>query len=100
MKNLIVYYSHDGNTRYIEKLIAERIDADVLELKPKKEFPKEGFKKYFWGGKSAVFNEKPVLLNTLPVLDEYDTIIIGTPIWASTYAPPVNTFISSSHISK
>lgn len=99
MKGLVVFYSLEGHTKFIADTIAKELKCDLLELKPEKEFPKSKFRKYIWGGKSVVFNEKPKLKNEIPDLDKYDTIIIGTPIWASTYAPPINTFISENEIS-
>ena len=36
MKNLIVYYSYEGNTEELVKGIQKVIDADVLKLIPKK----------------------------------------------------------------
>lgn len=98
MKSLIVFYSLEGHTKFIANIIAEELQCDLLELKPEKEIPKTGFRKFFWGGKSAIFKEKPTLQNKIPNLKEYDTILIGTPIWASTYAPSVNTFVSDNEI--
>ncbi|MBI6872212.1 flavodoxin family protein [Clostridium aciditolerans] len=34
MKKLVVFYSFEGNTRYIAQSIAKAINADLLELKP------------------------------------------------------------------
>ncbi len=98
MKNLVVYYSLEGNTKLIAKTLAKEINADIIELIPKKEFPTKGFKKYFWGGKSAVFREKPILLNEEIDIGKYDNIFIGTPIWAGTYTPPINTFLEKYKI--
>lgn len=94
MKSLVVFYSLDGNTKLIADLIAEESDVEILQLKPKKEIPKSGFKKFFWGGKSIVFKEKPILQNEMPDIKKYDIVFIGTPIWSGSYAPPVYTFIS------
>lgn len=98
MKSAVVYYSLDGHTRFIAGLIASETGADVYELKPDKENTKTGFQKYFWGGKSVIFNEKPKLRNASPDLKDYDLVFIGTPIWASNYAPPVNTFLNNCHL--
>lgn len=38
MKNLVVYYSLEGNTKLIAEFIAKEIGADIIELKPKKNF--------------------------------------------------------------
>ena len=62
MKNLVVFYSLEGNTKFIASQIAKKVNADILELKTKKEYPNKGFKKYFWGGRSVLFNQKPELM--------------------------------------
>lgn len=93
MKTLVVFYSLEGNTKFIAEIIAKELQADLLELKTKKEFPTSGFKKYFFGGKSVVFKEKPTLTNDKIDLRPYDNIVIGTPIWDGTYSAPFNTFV-------
>jgi flavodoxin len=98
MKSAVVYYSMDGHTRFVADIIASETGADVYALKPDKENSKTGFQKYFWGGKSVMFNEKPKLKNALPDLKDYDLVFIGTPIWAARFAPPVNTFLSGCHL--
>lgn len=98
MKNLIVYYSLEGNTKFISESIAKEIDADILELKPKKEIPTSRLKKYIWGGKSVIFKQKPTLINEEIDLNKYHNIFLGTPIWMGTYAASFNTFIASNKI--
>lgn len=98
MKNLVVFYSLEGNTKLIADTIAEQINADILELKPKKKYPDSGFKKYFWGGRSVIFKEKPELLSYDINVDNYINIFIGTPIWVGIYAPPYNTFLNKENI--
>lgn len=100
MKGLVVFYSLGGHTKLIADIIAKELKCDLLELKPVKEYPKKGFAKYLWGGMSVILSKKPSLKNKIPNLNEYDTIFIGTPIWAGTYAPPINTFISETEISQ
>ena len=94
MKTLVVYYSLDGNTKLLAGKIAETLNADVIELKTNNKYPSEGFFKYLLGGKSVIFGEKPKLLNADIDLSLYETIIIGTPIWASSFTPPIKSFIS------
>ena len=94
-KIVVVYYSLTGNAEYVADLIAKNINADVIRLMPKKEMPNKGFKKYYWGGKSAVMKETPEL-NDCNEVDSYDYIIIGTPVWAGTFTPPIRTFIKEN----
>ncbi|MCC3869053.1 flavodoxin family protein [Terrisporobacter mayombei] len=98
MKNLVVFYSLEGNTKLIADIIAEKTNSDILELKPKKKYHNSGFKKYFWGGRSVLFKEKPELSSYEINIDNYENIFIGTPIWVGTYAPPYNTFLNQERI--
>lgn len=93
MKTLIVYYSLEGNTKYVAEKIAEQTGADLLCLEPEKAYPTGKVTKYLWGGRSAVMGDTPELKPYTLELQTYDTVIFGTPVWASTYTPPLRTFI-------
>lgn len=93
MKTLVVYYSLSGNTKRVAEYLKEKMKANLLEVKPVKEFPNKGFKKFFWGGKSAVMKETPKLEKYSFNPDKYDLIVIASPIWAGRITPPIRTFI-------
>ncbi len=94
MKTLIVYYSLEGNTDYAAKRIAERIGADTLRLIPKKAYADKGFAKFFSGGKSAVMAEKPALAPYDIDLGQYERVVLGFPVWAGSFAPPLRSFVT------
>ena len=96
MKTAIVYYSMGGNTEFAAKKIADKIDADLIRIEPEKSYPDKGFKKYLWGGKSAVMGDTPKLLPYEFDADKYDCIIFGYPVWASNFTPPIKTFIKAN----
>lgn len=96
MKDLVVYYSLEGNTEYVAGKIKSMTGADTLRLVPKKAYHDKGFAKFFWGGKSAVMAEKPALNEYEVNLGDYDRIIFGFPVWASNYTPPLRTFIEDN----
>lgn len=96
MKKAIIYYSMSGNTDYVAKNISDKVDADLIRINPKKEYPNKGIRKFLWGGKSAVMGETPPLEEYEFDVDKYDLIIFGTPVWASSYAPPIRTFIEEN----
>ncbi|MGC6177863.1 flavodoxin family protein [Lacrimispora sp. 38-1] len=98
MSVLVVYFSFEGNTKLIAEKIGETLNADIVELKTSKKYPTEGLGKYFWGGKSVVFGDKPTLINKSIDLSRYETIIIGTPVWAGSFAPPIRSFINNYEI--
>lgn len=93
MKIALVYYSLDENTAFAAEKIGLRLGADILRLKPEKEYPTDKIAKYFWAGKSAAFQEAPRLRPFNFDINNYDVIILGTPVWAGTFAPPMRTFI-------
>ncbi|TYB93778.1 MAG: flavodoxin [Kosmotoga sp.] len=109
-KVLLVYYSYDEFTKKIAEAIAHEIGADIQRLVPKEkgkrsfyqhvENPEqfEGYDKedekeeYIWGQESVEMDEKPEIEKLTYDPDNYQMIILGTPVWALTYAPPFNTF--------
>ncbi|MBN2790157.1 MAG: flavodoxin [Candidatus Delongbacteria bacterium] len=94
MRKLVVYYSLDGNTKFISENIAQEISADILELKPVKEITRNNFMKIFSGGKQSMMKAEPEIQPFDLDPSSYDTIIIGTPVWAWTFAPALRTFFS------
>ena len=98
MKTLVVYYSLEGNTKAVAEKIASILQADLLRLEPVKEYPSSGPMKFITGGKAAVFGEKPELKEYSCNFLSYDAVIVGTPVWASTFAPPLRTFFAENKI--
>lgn len=92
MKAIIIFYSLEGNTESVAQKLKEKLNADLLQLVPEHEYPSSGAAKYLVGGKAAVFGEKPALKPFHVDLADYDTVLVGTPVWASTFAPPLRTF--------
>lgn len=93
MKTAIVYYSMSGNTKLVAEQMAADLNADLIPLVPIKTYPDSGFKKFFWGGKSAVMGEKPALEPYVFDAIAYDLVVFGSPVWAGTFSPPLRTFL-------
>ncbi len=98
MKTIVVYYSMEGNTDFAAKKIAERTGADLLHLEPEKAYPDSGFRKFFWGGKSAVMAETPALKAYAFDPATYERVVFGFPVWASNVTPPLRTFIKDNDL--
>ena len=98
MKSLVVYYSFSGNTRLIAEAVAGEINADIEELKPKKPLNASGAGYIMWGLRQLVSQSKPPLLPLEHRVEDYDLIIIGTPVWSYTVAPPIRTFLEEQQI--
>ena len=93
MNTAVIYYSLEGNMDLVARKIAENVAVDLIRLMPRKEYPTGKMSKYFWGGKSVTFGERPKLTNPTIDLEPYELLVIGTPIWAGTWTPPLNTFL-------
>jgi len=96
MKALVVYYSFEGNTEYMAKRIASNLDADIEAIRPVSkddEPPHSGFMKFLKGGFSAIRGEQIDIRSLSVSVTDYDTIILCSPVWASSYPPAVVSFI-------
>lgn len=98
-KTLIIYYSWGGNTRQIVGQIQKTIQADVVELKTVDPYPEEYRPTTVQAKKELEANYRPPLSTKIGNLDDYDTVIIGSPNWWGTVAMPVFTFLESYDLS-
>lgn len=99
MKVAVVYFSLEGNTEYVAQEIAKQMKVDIIPLIPQKPYPTGKISKFIWGGKSILFGETPKLKAYDFNVDHYDIIVIGTPVWAGTFTPPIKTFLKENNLS-
>lgn len=62
MRKLVIYYSHDGNTRFVAETLSDIMGADIMELKPEKIINTTGIMKVTWGVRQLFTQPKPKLL--------------------------------------
>ncbi|MGL4608031.1 MAG: flavodoxin family protein [Eubacteriaceae bacterium] len=98
MKIQTVYFSLDGNTKLVAEAIGKALECQIISLETIKEFKGNGIGKYFSGGKSVFFKETPPLKPYENKLDG-DLIILGFPIWASSIASPMRSFLKENNLS-
>ena len=65
---LVVFYSLDGDVRFLARTLAKELVLDSMELELVKPHPAHGFMKYFRGGFLAAIGATPPLvrLRTMP----------------------------------
>ena len=98
MKTLIVYYSYTGNTRAVAKYIASKINAKTVEITTKKAYS-GSYDKVVEDAKRQVQEGYMPEINPIGEnLEEYDTIILGTPVWWYSFAPAVRSFLTSYNL--
>lgn len=93
MKTVIYYFSHDGNTQWLAERISAGEMADLCRLIPYKEYPRSKIN-YLVGGMGVVFGLEPQIAGLKFRPTEYDTVIIATPVWASSFVPPIKSFLA------
>ena len=102
---LVVYYSAQGHTESVAEQIAENLDADLFEIVPVDEYTSDDLD--WTDGDSRVSREHDdeslrdveLVSTTVENWDNYDTIIIGYPIWWGIAAWPMNTFVEANDFS-
>jgi len=98
MKKLVIYYSFEGDTKFVGDTIAKEMDADILELKLVKELKSKDYMKKYMGEKQVLMKTEPLLKPYDVNINDYELLIIGTPIWSGTFAPALRTFLHSEEI--
>ncbi len=93
---LIIYYSLTGNTHSISRKIRDILNADLERIKPIKELNPNNPTRFVWGGAQIITNRKPKLKDFQHNFNNYENIIIGTPVWAFTYSAPINSLLSKN----
>ncbi len=95
MKILVVYYSHSGNTRAVARRIARNLKADILEVRTVKTYPDDYDVLLGLAKQEVKVGYVPQLYPFRVNLDKYDAVILGTPVWWSSFAPAMKTFMRS-----
>ncbi len=93
MKMLVIYFSLDGHNEKIAKFIGQEFKADIQKIEMLKKLP-SGFFKYFIGGMMTVLGIKPKVKPLEKNPEDYDIIVMCSPVWASNFAAPFNSILS------
>ena len=97
-KKAIVYYSYGNNTKKIVDEILKVINADVYEIKPKTPFI-DDYETFVRQEENKQGQEEIIEIeNTNIKLKEYDTIILGTPVWWYTMSSPIRSFLKQNDL--
>ena len=100
-KTLVVYYSYTGNCREIVTTLTSQMEADVLEIQPAEKGLKYEADNYALGTQLLnAIKANPNDASSYPAidpvetsLDDYETIIIVTPLWWSQMAANMQTYL-------
>ena len=96
MKKLVVYYSLGGNTRALARKIAQILGADILEIKTVKTYPDDYDVLVGLGQREVATGYIPQLKPYRIDYSKYDAVLIGSPVWWSTFAPAIRSYMSAN----
>jgi flavodoxin len=91
MKSLVVYSSLTGKTRLVARVIAEALNATLVEIQEWRPIPWPFV--YVSGGFAALMNWGRKINPISVDVKQYERIFIGSPIWNSRPTPAINSFI-------
>ena len=101
-KILVTYFSASGVTKSVAKRLANIVNGDLYEIEPKERYTDEDLD---WRNKQSRSSlemknneSRPEIILKNIDIDNYDTILIGFPIWWGVAPRVVNTFIESINL--
>lgn len=103
MNNILIsYFSASGVTRKAAEKLANLKQADLFEIEPVEKYTESDLD---WTDKTSRStiemqdkSSRPAIKNEVSNLNDYDTIIIGFPVWWYTAPTIINTFIEENNL--
>ena len=100
---LVVYYSAQNHTKSVAEKIAKNLNADIFEIVPEDVYTSDDLN--WTNSNSRVSREhndeslRDVKLKNTKVnnWEDYDTVLIGYPIWWGIAAWPVDNFVKDNN---
>lgn len=91
---LVVYFSRTGMTRKAAEQIAAACNCELEPILEKRD--RSGIKGYVFSGYQAVTKKLPEIIPSPKDPGNYETLILGTPVWASSVSAPMRSYIAQN----
>ena len=95
---LVVYFSATGTTRPLAEYAADILNADIYEIIPEIPYTDADLAYYTGGRADKEQNDptaRPAISGSVSNMENYDTIILGYPIWHGQAPRIISTFLES-----
>lgn len=96
-KILVAYYSRSGKTEDVAKEIAQTLGADLDKVIDKKN--RKGIFGFLRAGRDAL-KENLTEIEHKKNPKDYNLVIVGTPVWASSTTPAIRTYLKKHKFKK
>ena len=101
-KILVSYFSASGVTRGVASKIASIIGGDLFEIEPACKYTNEDLDWTNQESRSSVEmnnpESRPEIKSKVDNIDDYDTVLIGFPVWWDLAPRVINTFIEENNL--
>ena len=101
-KILVSYFSASGVTKSVAEKIANAINGDLFEIEPAQKYTLEDLDWTNKQSRSSIEMQdktfRPQILNKVSNITEYDTVVLGFPVWWYTAPTIINTFIEENNL--
>lgn len=95
---LVAYFSATGTTEQVAQQAAEILGADLYEIVPEEPYT-EADLAYYTGGRADQEQDdpsaRPTIAGGVENMDQYDTVLLGYPIWHGQAPRIISTFLES-----
>lgn len=97
MKKLFIYYSLTGNGDFVASYLLDK-GYEVRKVIEKAKAPKIFFFRVLVGGFRAGVGAKGKLIDYDSNVEEYDEIVIGSPVWNGKFPPAINSVLEKTKL--
>ena len=84
----------------IAALLQRRLNADIVELERENPYPADYLETVAEATRERDRVITPALKDNVPLLDAYDSIYLGFPIWGETAPPVVRSFLKRHDLTR
>lgn len=88
---LVVHYSRTGHTDFVASQIAARCDADIEHIE--EPMSRKGVLGYLRSALEAILGLRPSIKRGRHKPEDYDLVIVGTPVWFWSVSSPVRSWL-------
>lgn len=102
-KVLVAYFSCTNTTKELAEYAAEILGADLYEIVPEDPYTEEDLAYYTDGRADQEQNDpsvRPAISGEVENMSQYDTIVLGYPIWHGQAPRIISTFLESYDFSE
>ena len=97
-KILVVYFSSTGTTKQLSEYAKDILNADIYEIVPEIPYTEADLAYYTGGRADKEQNDstaRPSISGSVQNMEQYDTVLLGYPIWHGQAQRIISTFLES-----